>query len=456
MHNPDLSRHTPLENRKPISNHPHLQFPFPHNLLYHNDMNQIQTLMKTLKFILLSVFLILFMLLSLNSVLPLKWQFPAWRLSSHLETRIQDTAEGRRVDYINSRGVITVALDKNYSTVLKTLDQDGNYILERYLDNHGNPAVLASGYSALKREYDADGNRISQTYLDDKLNPCIIRYGYASTRRKYNSIGKIELEMFFDTDGLTAMDIYRKYGYRNEYNADGRVAAVICLDSDGNTMNNLDHYAIVKRTYYADGKLRTEMFYDQDGNPARLRSGQYGYLYVNGRPICLDKDGNKMFVLRYFLLHSIFAVLLIGILLLLLIILLNRGWTCLLLLLYLVFIAYMTVMDRKFDTAVVTWSIPPNIYLFFRDSFILSNIWLFVPIGAMLYKLSRMWEICAVPIFMSLVIETTQLFFIVGTFEISDLIANSLGGIVGISFCYLLEPVVGTLWKRIRSRLFHS
>ena len=75
-----------------------------------------------------------------------------------MEIRNQETAEGRRVDYVNSCGVITVARDKNYSTILKTLDQNGNGILEWYLDNHGKPAVLASGYSVLKREYDENGN----------------------------------------------------------------------------------------------------------------------------------------------------------------------------------------------------------------------------------------------------------------------------------------------------------
>ena len=47
--------------------------------------------------------------------------------------------------------------DKNYSTILKTLDHENNCILERYLDSHGKPSVHAAGYSALKREYDADG-----------------------------------------------------------------------------------------------------------------------------------------------------------------------------------------------------------------------------------------------------------------------------------------------------------
>ena len=180
------------------------------------------------------------------------------------------------------------------------------------------------GYSALKREYDEEGNWISQTYLDDKLNPFMIRSGYASIHRTYNSIGKVETEMFFDADGLPAPDANRRYGYRNEYDADGRMTAVICLDSNGNVINNVDRYAIVRKTYYSDGKLRTEMYYAQDSNPARLRNGQYGLLYINGKPICLDKDGNKIFVLRHFLLHSPFVVLLVGILLLLLIMLMNR------------------------------------------------------------------------------------------------------------------------------------
>ena len=65
----------------------------------------------------------------------------------------------------------------------KTLDQDGNLILERYLDTREKPTVLVSDCFVLKREYVANGNRISQTYPDDKLNPCSIRSGYSSIRQ---------------------------------------------------------------------------------------------------------------------------------------------------------------------------------------------------------------------------------------------------------------------------------
>lgn len=99
--------------------------------------------------------------------------------------------------------------------------------------------------------------------------------------------------MYFDTDALPAMDTYRKYSYSKEYGADGHVAAVICLNSARNTMNNSEHYANIKKTYYADGKLHTEKFYDQANTAARLRNVQRGHHYINSKPVCIDKAGEK-------------------------------------------------------------------------------------------------------------------------------------------------------------------
>ena len=112
----------------------------------------------------------------------------------------------------------------------------------------------------------------------------------------------------------------------------------------------------------------------------------------------------------------------------------------------------MTIINREAGSSVVTWYIPPNYYLFFKDREILANIWLFVPLGAILYKLSHIWEIIALPIALSLVIECLQLFFDIGAFELSDIIANSLGGVVGVMICYLLEPLAMKFWNKLRTR----
>ena len=402
-------------------------------------MKQHRNLTNIIWRIFLAILLVLFMLLSMNSLLPLKWRFPAWKLSPHLEQQKRSAAEGTRIDFVNSRGDLTVALDKNYATVIKTMDQDGNCVLEQYFDRSGKPAVLSAGYSAFKREFNKDGKWICTTYLDDELRPIAIQAGYAEVHRTYNSEGKVETESYFGTDGQPAPDSHKKFGVRYEYDGDGHITVLTCLDAGGNAMNNKNHYAVIRRTYTPEGKLYTQMFYDKDGQAVIFSYGQSGYLYEKGRTICLDRDGNRMFVLRHFLLNSIPAVLLSGVLLLLLILFSRRAFTWILLVLYLAFIAYMTIINREAGISVIKLNMPPNYYLFFANREILSNVWLFIPLGAILYKLFRMWEIMALPFALTLLIESSQLIFDIGAFELSDLVANSLGGVIGIVIIYLLS-----------------
>ena len=391
------------------------------------------------------------MLFSMNSILPLKWQFPSWRLSPHLTNKDEKIADSIRTDFINAQGVITVALDKNYATVIKTFDQSGNCILEEYFDNHGRPATLAAGHSAVRKEYNSNGQCICATYLDSSKKPVEINLGYASVHLTYNKANNVETEMFYDAEGFPTLDVNKEFGIRYEYDEDGRESAVISLDAAGNAMDNINHYAISKYTYISGGIIM--MYYDMNGNPAILEDGQSGHIYKNGKLICVDQNGRKMFVLRHFLYNSIIAVLIIGILLLFLILLSERPITHICLFLYLAFIAYMTIINRETGIGVVTWNIPLNYYLFFLNESLLANIWLFIPLGAIMYKLSHMWEIIAFPITLSLIIEISQLVFDIGAFEISDLIANSLGGIVGVIICYLLEPVVKRIWEAIRNSI---
>ena len=84
---------------------------------------------------------------------------------------------------------------------------------------------------------------------------------------------------------------------------------------------------------------------------------------------------------------------------------------------------------------------------------ILANIWLFVPLGAIFYKLSHMWEIIALPSALTLLIETSQLILNIGAFELADIISNSLGGVIGIMICYLLEPLINSVWNNLRAQL---
>lgn len=405
-------------------------------------MSQSRNLIHRIWTCFLSALLIVFMLLSMNSLLPLKWQFPSWKLSPHLTERTEKTAKSSRTDYVNADGDLTVALDMNFATVIKDLDQNGNWTFLQYFDNKGKPAVRALGHSALRREYNTEGKWINTIYLDTGLNPVKCRNGYAVVRLTYNDIGKIETEMFYDEDGLPTLDKNGKYGARYEYDENMRVSVVTNLDSAGKPMSNNNNIVSYRKTYAPDGRLYKEMFYDEDGHPAVLSYGQSGYMYENSKVYCINQNGRRMFVLRFFLYHSVFAVLMLGLILLALVMLSENAQTWFILFIYLVFIAYMTIMNREARTGAITWDIPPNYYLFFMDYEILENIWLFVPLGTILYKLSHMWEIVAVPVVLSMAIETTQLLFDLGYFEFSDLIANTLGGIVGVIICYLLESLL--------------
>ena len=63
---------------------------------------------------------------------------------------------------------------------------------------------------------------------------------------------------------------------------------------------------------------------------------------------------------------------------------------------------------------------------------VINNIWLFVPLGAILYKHGSLrWLI---PIIASITIELLQLAFGIGVFEVTDIICNSIGGLIGYGF----------------------
>ena len=53
---------------------------------------------------------------------------------------------------------------------------------------------------------------------------------------------------------------------------------------------------------------------------------------------------------------------------------------------------------------------------------------------------------------LSLIIEILQLTFDIGAFELADLIANSLGGVLGIMVCYTFEPLVNKSWNKLLNR----
>ena len=81
------------------------------------------------------------------------------------ELTVQETTEENVVttSYVDAEGNLTCAIDKHYTTIVKTLDEEGRIIEERYLDEQEKPTGYY-GYYGISYAY--EGNEVKITYLD--------------------------------------------------------------------------------------------------------------------------------------------------------------------------------------------------------------------------------------------------------------------------------------------------
>ena len=103
---------------------------------------------------------------------------------------------------------------------------------------------------------------------------------------------------------------------------------------------------------------------------------------------------------------------------------------------YLVFIVYMTLMGREAGNGRLQLKLFWSYRLFWSNPKvrmeILNNIWLFVPLGTILYRLFPGIYIVFVPILISIAVEVSQYLLGVGLCEVDDVVSNGLGGLIGI------------------------
>ena len=158
--------------------------------------------------------------------------------------------------------------------------------------------------------------------------------------------------------------------------------------------------------------------------------------------------GDIWFTLSSFLHRSPLAVIFFGVTLCVIAACTPKNVSRILLVLYLAFIAYMTLLFREPGSGnpipAPFWSYR----LFFSNRIIrrqiLNNIWLFIPLGALLGRLfPRNRFIFFVPTLVCATIEASQYFFRLGLCEFDDVFSNSLGGLIGIAVYYVLA-----YWRR--------
>ena len=87
---------------------------------------------------------------------------------------------------------------------------------------------------------------------------------------------------------------------------------------------------------------------------------------------------------------------------------------------------------------------------------IINNIIVFVPVGIYICMLKENWSILrkiSVGFFISLGIEVLQFILAIGATDITDLIGNTLGGIIGIGVFYLFSKLFKNKTNKIINTL---
>lgn len=377
-------------------------------------------------------------------------------------------------------------------------------VLEQYFDEHGNQAKQSAGHYALKRTYTNNQNTVI-TYLNADLQPMINTSGYCTRVREFKD-GVVVAEWY---KGLNGESVYITSGVAGRLNAyeNGRNTIVTYVDEEGQPKNNTSGYAIMKRTFYEEGAnkgrinceyyfdasgnpvalssgqygahkeydeygravkidylgrdgeilwtsirtfypddtVETERYYDREGNPLKKSGGQYGYRKVDGKTIYLDSDGREYQSLNRYLHNEPLMVILIGCVLVFVSWFSSRRVNHVLLVLYILFILFMTLWNRDGESR-ANWELFWSYKQFFSSTSlrleILNNIWLFIPLGAILFKLCPRVGVLLIAVGLSIVIEIVQYFTGLGLCELDDVISNGLGAAVGFGFGYALEPIV--------------
>ncbi len=419
--------------------------------------------------------------------------------SSELETRTTKNGSVTRTDYINSFGEISFAEDKGYASVLKTY-RDGQVVLEQYLDEKGQAVILPAGYSMILYSFE-DGLKTGINYLDKDNNPVETIYGYDSIHRTYDASGFPDTDTYY----INNIQVERSSGYwqYKRIYKDGRLAEVRYLNQEGTLTSETSFgYAMIRRYYIKGGRedyyfdtdeepisislgqygVRTEggkttyldadgnpmntnkgyaivkkegnktLYYDKDGHPVTIDRNQYGTEVIEGQEVYLDENGNPMARLDNLLNTHQTLVVLAAFVLTALATILKGKHKAAFAAIYILFILYMTIWNRKSGdsngTFVFFWSYGQ---MFSNPSLgkdVINNIWLFVPLGAATYSPEHRhrWMIC---IMISICIETVQYYTGRGLAEFDDVISNGLGSLIGYNMAEIGLSLPRTWGKAI-------
>ena len=321
-----------------------------------------------------------------------------------------DSGNNIRITYLDeSNNPITILL--KYAIEEKSFNEFGQQVSCRYLDTEGNPALSYYNGFGARYEYDDKGRRVRITYLDEMGKPMLLSSGYSILTQEYYETdgpenGKVREEFYFLPDGSPASLSLGQSGIYKEYDENGQISLMKYIGADGSPIVTNKGYTSITYTYYADNSVQSTLYYDINGNPFRMSEGQYGTKNKNGQTVYLNVDGTEQFNIKNYANNDSRMAIAIAIALVMLSALTERKLNWLMLIIYVGVIVYFTLMYRETGGARILAF--RSYSCFFTNAelraSIIKNIWLFVPLGAILYRIWPRKIILFASVFLSIMI----------------------------------------------------
>lgn len=359
-----------------------------------------------------------------------------------------------------------------YCALLNEYDEKGNVVKKTYLDFEKKPVVTIEGYASEERIYDKEGRIKSVSYFDAKMEPiCTASYGFGKTY-DYNSNGteqeityldehghpmmtgmgyaivlqklyptedvrkgKIKEEYYYDGEEKPVSLALGQFGVFKDYDENGENSVITYLNEYGDPIVTHAGYTTVVRKYKADNTIESENYFDIEGNPFTLSEGQHGVSYEYGKEKYVDINGKEIPNLKSLITNNSIYIICIALLTNLLSLVLNKRWNIVLLFVCCGAILYFTLLFREYiDVKTSSFALESYKHIITDSnarSGIIKNIWLFIPMGAVLFNLVSKKSILFVPLLLSVAIELIQKTLQIGFCEIDDIVSNGLGALIG-------------------------
>lgn len=394
----------------------------------------------------------------------------------HYATIVKTYEDGHMVlaQYYDADGEPAVQ-PLGYCALARHYNEEGLVDVIRYLDAWGEPVTTSAGYNSVhrtytegladtdtyyiddvqvqhkdgyygfRRTYNENGQIEELWYLDQDGELTLNKDGYAKIARSYNDDGRITYQYYYDASGAPATLASGYCGVYREYDEFGKITRISYLDAEGNPTNIDKGYAKVEQSYAYDGTVASVRYFNAEGEPVSAGKGQYGVDYTNGVGTYVDEEGEPILRIDTFLNTHPLVVLIAGLALCVAAAVMGRNGKLAFLIAYILFIVVMTVLFREKGNVryqlEVFWSYGQFLTSRALRQEIIHNIWLFVPLGALLYDPSHphrwIWAVG-----LSVLIEVVQLVFGIGLCEFDDVISNGLGAVLGYGFAEEVHYVI--------------